>query len=187
MEKIAELILSLWDKSTNRRLKDIEKETELFNLLKEKGLNDFKEIEFEIIFYRLTGIKTNYAFAQKLMKFKKEIGGKYTFDYYRKIFPYLVEDENGNIKVNINNRQEVILKIFLWGAIIALLVVFLIILSSIIFVNNFSERDFTLRVLAFMISISLVFYINLILYDSAYKASYLKKKIDKTMTGSNNV
>ena len=34
MEKIAELILSLWDKSTNRRLKDIEKERELFNLLK---------------------------------------------------------------------------------------------------------------------------------------------------------
>ena len=51
MEKIAELMLSLWDKSTNRRLKDIEKEIELFNLLKEKGLNDFKEIEFEIIFY----------------------------------------------------------------------------------------------------------------------------------------
>ena len=177
MEKIAELMLSLWDKSTNRRLKDIEKEIELFNLLKEK--------EFEIIFYRLTGIKTNYAFAQKLMKFKKEIGGKYTFDYYRNIFPYLVEDENGNIKVNINNWQEIILKIFLWGAIIALLVVFLIILSSIIFVNNFSERDFTLRVLTFMISISLVFYINLILYDSAYKASHLKKKIeDKT---SNNV
>ena len=97
----------------------------------------------------------------------------------------MVEDENGNIKVNINNWQEIILKIFLWGAIIALLVVFLIILSSIIFVNNFSERDFTLRVLTFMISISLVFYINLILYDSAYKASHLKKKIeDKT---SNNV
>lgn len=185
MEKIAELMLSLWDKSSNRRLKDIEKEMELFNLLKEKGLNDFKEIEYENIFYRLTGIKTNYAFAQKLMKFKKQIGGKYTFDYYRKIFPYLVEDENGNIKVNINNRQEAILKFILWGILISSPIIFCLI----IFVNEyFSERDFVFKILGYTISTFLFFYIHLILYDSAYKASYLKKKIDKTMTaGSNNV
>ena len=185
MEKIAEIMLSLWDKSSNRRLKDIEKETELFNFLKEKGLNDFKEIEYEIIFYRLTGIKTNYAFAQKLMKFKKQIGGKYTFDYYRKIFPYLVEDENGNIKVNINNRQEAILKFILWGILISSPIIFCLI----IFVNEyFSERDFVFKILGYTISTFLFFYIHLILYDSAYKASYLKKKIDETMTaGSNNV
>lgn len=185
MEKIAELILSLWDKSTNRRLKDIEKEIELFNLLKEKGLNDFKEIEFEIIFYRLTGIKTNYTFAQKLMKFKKEIGGKYTFDYYRKIFPYLVEDENGNIKVNINNRQEAILKFILWGILIFLPIIFCLI----IFVNEYSsERDLVFKILGYTIPIFLMFYIFLILYDNAYKASHIKKKIDKTITvGSNKV
>ncbi|AVM55830.1 hypothetical protein [Capnocytophaga sp. oral taxon 864] len=154
MEKIAELILSLWDKSTNRRLKDIEKETELFNLLKEKGLNDFKEIEFEIIFYRLTGIKTNYAFAQKLIKFKKEIGGKYTFDYYRKIFPYLVEDENGNIKVNINYWQEAILKFILWGILIFSPIVFCLI----IFLNEYSsERDLVFKILGYTISVFLFF------------------------------
>ena len=184
MEKIAELILSLWDKSTNRRLKDIEKERELFNLLKENGLNDFKEIEFEIIFYKLTGIKTNYAFAQKLIKFKKEIGGKYTFDYYRKIFPYLVEDENGNIKVNINYWQEAILKFILWGILIFSPIVFCLI----IFLNEYSsERDLVFKILGYTISVFLFFFIHLIFYDSAYKASYLKKKIDKTMTGSNNV
>jgi len=157
----------------NYKLKETDQIDKIFKIINENNIPQYKDIAEEKLFEIQTGIKTNKEFALKLIYFKKEIGEKYTWEYIKKIYPYLREDETGNIFFKINRSREVLNNI--------LIIVTLSFMLIGLIVYSFLELDFKNSIIYlssyFLISMMLFYFVYLA--DGEIKAAALKNKLKK--------
>lgn len=166
-------------KSSLKKMEELEK---VFTIIRENHLENQKEIAEEKLFEIQTGIKTNLAFAQKLIAFKEYVGGKYDWSVYRKIFLYLQENEQGKIIVNITKYQEYTANALMYGT----LFIFCGGFTTILLIESFITRNVYHVIIFLYILISLFLFFLIYMISNDYLAMQVKKRIKKIEANTEN-
>lgn len=164
-------------KTNSSKLEQLEK---MFKIIKENKLKDQKEIAEEKAFELQTKIKTNIEFANKLIIFKKEVGGKFGWSFYSKIFKHLSEDSDGKIYVSISKYEEAYARFVIRFApgflIFGLFIIY-------IFENTLKQYNLNIVIPVIHLIVCLFFFFHIYQIDSDYKAIELKNWINKKNKG----
>lgn len=159
-------------KSSLKKTEELER---LFTIIRENHLENQKKIAEEKLFELQTGIKTNLAFAQKLIQFKEYVGGKYGWNVYRKIFSYLEENTEGKITLNITKYQEYVAN----GLMYLTLLIFGGGFVTILLIQSYVAKNVYHVIIFLYILTSLFFFFLIYLISNDYLALQVKKRIQK--------
>lgn len=159
-------------KSSLKKTEELEK---VFTIIRENHLENQKEIAEEKLFELQTGIKTNLAFAKKIIQFKEYIGGKYDWSVYRKIFSYLDEDYHGKITLNITKYQEY----YANGLMYLTILIFGGGFVTIFLMEAYVPKNVYYISIFIYILASLSLFFNIYLISNDYLAMQIKKRIKK--------